>query len=269
MIVVRRVLLTEKKKIKDILKDMSSTSAHYKDIYDFDAKEPRWSSADGRWVYYEGYGQRFCREKMDFLESINRDHPLWSPGGIGKSGNDICKGSDSDGKFVRFREDSEVKVIGEENEVIHEMIDGGDRYYRTSWNFSLMLSQFVEKCGMAERTEFFKSGGLGERWMKQDMYPGMMEDFKRFFDWIDGMIASNNEKKISLSDQTVKDYPRHYYEHISRLYAEYLDEIKVEEKKTFKFNPNAAVFVSNILSHARERNATKTRWTGADENKAA
>ena len=60
---------------------MASTLVHYADIYDPEDKkhsEPRWSPVDKIWRYYEGYGQRECSEKKDFIESINRDHELWS-----------------------------------------------------------------------------------------------------------------------------------------------------------------------------------------------
>lgn len=237
---------------------MSSTQAHYKDIYDFGNREPRWSHEDQRWVYYEGYGQGYCREKMDFLDSINVDHPLWrQQPWLRKEGNKVGKKEDLVKKSLMFNEEAEVKVVGE-NEVITEMIDGSDRHERTSWNFSLMLSNFVEKCSKGNRPSFFKEGFYGEKWTNDDE---MMKDFKRIFDWIDHMKSLDENKKISLSDQTVKNYPGHYYDTISGLYTAYMDERfginwwkkddeiveEKEEKKSFKFNPNAAVFVPSVI----------------------
>ena len=233
---------------------MSSASVHYKDIYDFDSREPRWSHEDQRWVYYEGYGQKFCREKMAFLQSINDVHPLWSPGGIGKSGNRIVAGERLRMKGLVFNEEIKVKVIGEDGDFSTEIVDGQDRSYRTSWNFNNMLASFVEKCSSGARKSFFLDGGYGSRWTK-DMR--MMEDFKRYFDWIDLMLAEDKEKKITLSDQSVRNYPYRYYEQIRNLYTLFMDE-KIGEKgedivcdksvkKSFKLNPNAAVFVPGVI----------------------
>ena len=142
------------------------------------------------------------------------------------------------------------------------MIDGSNRSERTSWNFNLMLANFAEKCKGQERASFFKEGFYGEIWTKNIE---MMKDFKRMFDWIDTMKAADKDKKISLADQSVKNYPFRYYEQIRELYMKYMEkklggewwvaEEKMEdkalekktEKKTFKFNPNAVVFVPSVI----------------------
>ena len=250
------------------------SGVHYTDIYDPEGNPGHrktryvevWDTLDDgtpicykKHIHYEGYGQRYCREKMCFLESINVDHPLWSPGGYGKSGNTVGKREDSMGKSLVFNEEADVKVIGE-NEVITELIDGSNRSERTSWNFNLMLAKFVEKCPREDRPSFFEEGFYGEIWTK-DME--MMKDFKRMFDWIDAMKAADKNKKISLADQSVKNYPFRYYEQIKELYMKYMEkklggewwtaEEKVEEKtekKTFKFNPKAAVFVPRVIFSA-------------------
>ena len=247
------------------------SGAHYSDIYDPEGKPEHrgtryvevWDTLDDgtpicytKHIYYEGYG-RNSQEKFDFRISVNKDHPLWSPGGYGKSGNPLGKRGDSLKKSLMFNEEGEVKVIGE-NEVVTEMIDGSNRSERTSWNFNLMLANFVEKCSGEDRRSFFEKGFYGEIWTK-DME--MMKDFKRMFDWIDTMKAADKNKKISLADQSVKNYPFRYYEEIRELYMKYMErelgiewwivegknEEKVEEKKTFKFNPNAAVFVPSVI----------------------
>lgn len=246
------------------------SGAHYADIYDPEGKPEHlgtryveaWDTLDDgtpicytRHIHYEGYG-RNSQEKFDFRISINKDHPLWSPGGYGRGGNPLGKRGDSLKKSLMFNEEGEVKVIGE-NEVVTEMIDGSNRSERTSWNFNLMLAKFVEKCSGQERPSFFEGGFYGEIWTK-DME--MMKDFKRMFDWIDTMKAADNDKKISLADQSVKNYPFRYYEQIREIYMKYMEkklgdewwvvEEKMEEKtekKAFKFNPNAAVFVPSVI----------------------
>lgn len=242
------------------------SGAHYGDIYD-PAENPghvgersveMWDTLDDgtrvcykRYIPYEGYG-RTSQEKFDFLISINKDHPLWSPGGYGKNGNVIGKKEDSKKKSLIFDEEMKVKVIGE-NEVVTEMIDGSDRLSRTSWNFNLMLANFVEKSGKDDRSSFFDEGNIGDRWSEN---MELMKDFKRMFDWIDQMIASDDRKKIALSDQSVKDYPRRYYHQIKDVYMKFMGEKlgsdwwkeeKREEEKFFKFNPTAAVFVPRVI----------------------
>jgi hypothetical protein len=222
---------------------------HYSDIYDFDSHEPRWDSVDKIWRYYEGYGQGKCPEKMLYRTSINLDHPLWSSGGADKDGNPV--GTHSSSKKLMFNEKAVVVTVGEEG-VNTEKIDCLDRHDRTSWNFALMLVEFVEKCPQRNRMSFFKSGGGGEKWTKNIE---MMKDFKRIFDWMDRMLVCDKTKKIALSDQTIKDYPRHFYEQIASLYETYMGELlgvnwwveKKVEKKKFKFNPNATVFVPSVI----------------------
>lgn len=262
------------------------SGAHYADIYDPLGNPAHagtrhvveWDTlADGSRVCYEtfnpyeGYGQGYCREKMDFLESINLDHPLWSSEGKGRSENKVGKRGNIGRKSLMFGEEIEVRVIGE-NGAITEEIDGSDRPNRASWNFSLMLAQFVEKCKYSQRPSFFEGGGGGMRWAKDIE---MMKDFKRLFDWIDNMIELDENKKISLSDQSVKNYPRNYYEQISGLYKIYMEkelgpswteektEVNMDEKeemkseeKSFKFNPNATVFVPSVIfSPAMEKDS--------------
>jgi len=239
-----------------------------------------------RHIPYEGYGQGYCREKMSFLESINVDHPLWSPGGRGRGGNTVGKKEDSIEKSLMFNEEAEVKFIGE-TKVVTEMIDISDRYYRTSWNFNLMLSDFVEKCSKVDRPSFFDGAAPYYGAWSKDME--MMKDFKRIFDWIDLMKAEDKNKKISLADQSVKNYPFRYYEQIKEIYMKYMDkelgsewwkrdekiEEKIEEKidekideKTFKFNPNAEVFVPSVIFSPAMKKETPPKPQGAAPEKS-
>lgn len=237
--------------------------SNYSDIYD-PGNNP--AHVGHRWIYekevlpdgtpvtykrfsqYEGYGSK-TQEKSDFLFSINRDHPLWSPEGIGKSGNLVCGANPVKGKSLRFNESSQVKVVGVSGES-KEKIDGSDRYHRTSWNFSLMLCDFVEKCSKVERDTFFDSHCPGSRWSRD---PELMEDFRRMFDWILNMRKDNPEKRVSLSDQTVKDYPVVHFNHILEVYNKYMGSLDKKVivndcVKSFKFNPEAVVFVPKVIA---------------------
>ena len=241
------------------------SEAHYTDIYD-PAENPehgrtryveKWGTLDDgtpicykRYIPYEGYGSR-SQEKFDYRVSLNKDHPLWSGGCVKEGGTMVGRKQDYTGSTM-FDEEAEVKVIGE-NEVVKELIDISDRKERTSWNFSLMLSEFVEKCGPVERKIFFEEDSRGDRWSKN---MELMKDFKRMFDWINQMKEFDKGKKISLSDQTVKDYPRTYYDQIEGLYTLYMNKKlgtewwkteEKEEKTSFKFNPNAVVFVPSMI----------------------
>ena len=239
--------------------DMTSQErSHYSDIYD-PGNNPthvghRWIRdeeilPDGkpvtykRFSHYEGYGSK-TQEKMDFINSINRDHPLWSPGGYGKSGNHLCCENSVEGKSLRFNESSRVRVIGDSDES-EEKIDGSDRYSRTSWNFSRMLCDFVEKCSKRERDTFFDEGCHGSQWSENKE---LMEDFRRMFEWILDMKKTDPQKKICLSDQTIRDYPAVHFNHVLRVYNDYMDSLYVNDVgKSFKFNPEAIVFVPSVI----------------------
>ena len=258
----------------------SAGGSHYSDIYD-PGNNPthvghRWIREeeilpDGkpvtykRFSHYEGYGSK-TQEKSDFLCSINRDHPLWSPGGIGKSGNSVCGANSVEGKSLRFNESSRVMVIGDSCES-EEKIDGSDRHARTSWNFSLMLCDFVEKCSKVERDTFFDSNCRGSRWSENKE---LMEDFRRMFDWILDMKKTDPYKKICLSDQTIRDYPAVHFNHALRVYNDYmgsLDVIVNDFGKSFKFNPEAIVFVPSVITSPALDKGTPIKPPGYPPNK--
>jgi hypothetical protein len=251
---------------------MSYSRVLYSDIYDPLGNPAhagtrhvvKWDTLDDgsricyeKYNHYEGYGQGYCREKMDFLESINLDHPLWSLVRCGESGNKVGEKGESVEKSLMFNEEMEVRVVGG-NDTITEKIDGSDRTDRISWNFSLMLAEYVEKCSISDRPSFFKGGGWGMKWAN-DM--DMMKNFKGTFDSVDDMLESDKNKTISLSDQSVKNYPRNYYNQISVMYKTYMEEKlgsrwwisgdgSIEEEKgksSFKFNPDARVFVPEVI----------------------
>ena len=236
---------------------MSSALVHYADIYDMEDKkhsEPRWSGVDQMWRYYEGYGQGGCSEKRDFLESINRDHELWSGETperkkppriftVDEHTDRMLWLSSSVGLQVDFLTetwDGMDRGLPQGSEPTF-VLDGRDREDRLSWNFSKMLADYCEKAhGKEEKDKFFKSGGAGERWGKDKP---MMKEFKAKFEYLENALKDEGFK-ISLSDQSVKDYPRTHFE---RLYGRYQDFMKSGER----LNPNAAVFVPGSTTTAK------------------
>lgn len=237
---------------------------HYSDIYDFEEKNhstPRYDALSKVWRYYEGYGQSNCQEKAQFLRSINSDHPLWSgetPERDGKSrhiytaeARDIVKKlsaadkTNDDFKRVNFLTETwEGHMFGLPQGSKPVMIlDGRDRIDRPSWNFAKMLCDYYEKAdGSEEKKNFFKDYGHGAQWSKNIE---MMKEFKPFFEKIVSRL-DDEDYKISLSDQSIKNYPRFNFLNIYKRYNEFMDS--VEEPKTWDLNPAAKEFIPNCFS---------------------
>ena len=223
-----------------------SSLTHYADIYDPEDKkhsDPRWDQVSEIYRYYEGYGQRGCLEKRDFLASINRDHELWS--GETPERKVGCRVFTRDEHIDRMLTESDVGRqvdflgvtlgwVDFRGYVVHPfMRDGRDRTDRLSWNFSKMLADYCEKAhGVEEKKKFFKLGGAGGRWGKDKV---MMKQFGPLFERIQGQLG-DEDYKISLSDQSVKDYPRY---HFNRVYERYKEVMKCVSR----LNPDAPVFI--------------------------
>lgn len=237
---------------------MASSIIHYADIYDPEEKkhsEPRWSSVDQRYRYYEGYGQGLCQEKEAFLVSINRDHELWS--GDTPETREVevfsVPGNHQDGKMpwsrplaetqswnVGFRRESDILYIGEGSTGViqTENIDDRDRNERLSWNFSKMLADYCEKAhGVEGKKKFFLNGGVGETWSKNK---DLMKEFGPMFERINDKLA-DEDFKIALSDQSVKDYPRHIFK---KVYERYQGAMKSGSR----LNAGAPVFIPGGVS---------------------
>ena len=211
---------------------------HYADIYDPASKihsDPRWFVDDdghGRWRYYEGYG-RGDEEKKKFLKSIKEDHELWSDPTDVSSPNTLQGGSTKEigvhflgaiewafnVKDVSDAYKSEEKETFLLAEGVHE-IDGNDRVDRISWNFSQMLAEYVEKNGIEDRKNFFNYGGYGKKWSKNK---SLMVKFGEIFDGIAEKIKEDPEHCISLSDISVKSYPRSHFYNLKRSFKDYMD----------------------------------------------
>jgi hypothetical protein len=217
---------------------MTNVATHqYEDIYDpFGAGSTcNWFVDDdgyGRWRYYEGYG-RGDEEKKRFLKSIKEDHGLWSDPTDVSSPNTLQGGSTKEigvhflgaiewafnVKDVSDAYKSEEKETFLLAEGVHE-IDGNDRVDRISWNFSQMLAEYVEKNGIEDRKNFFNYGGYGKKWSKNK---SLMVKFGEIFDGIAEKIKEDPEHCISLSDISVKSYPRSHFYNLKRSFKDYMD----------------------------------------------
>jgi hypothetical protein len=181
-------------------------AAQYTEIYDLDTKshrEPKWD-VDGRWRYYEGYGRGSCREKAAFLASVKKDHPLWS--------------SDSPAEKIRkvsFNESLDWMSAAESGS---EGVDMADRVDRVTWNSSKMLADFVEKTNQVGRENFFNYGGGGMKWAKNKE---LMENIGEHLERINQRLV-DPKFRISLADQTVKDYPRTHFKTLMAKFEEFM-----------------------------------------------
>jgi len=180
----------------------------YSDIYSFDPNRARWDRESAVWVYYEGYGHE-CQEKSDFLESINVEHPFWKDEPLDVLPLAVISVGSTHGvdpSTVQFCEEGRYR--GPEGDSDHK-IDSADRDNRVSTNFSQMLVDYVEKAVSEElKVGFFYIGGLGRKWMDN---PIMREGFGKKFQEIDLALGLDETKKISLPDQSVKNYPKSHY----------------------------------------------------------
>jgi len=213
--------ITNKQKKREPRERVSiMVAAHYSDIYTFDPEKVRFDPKTGYWVHYEGYG-RVCKEKTDFVESINGDHELWKTDKdpiTSVTPTEIVSCSAvigvCDPKKVRFGSVVQERIVetsrrGESARDTGHTLDGSDRNDRGSVNFQQMLTDYVEKARSKELKEgFFDVGGLGRKWGENvDFVDYFFEKFAE----IDEHLNGDKARKISLSDQGVKDYPVSHY----------------------------------------------------------
>jgi hypothetical protein len=228
-------------------------AAHYNDIYAFDSEKVRWDEVVGLWVHYEGYG-RACKEKTDFVESINEDHELWK---IHKdpvtsvTPTEIISCSAAiglcDPKKIRFGSLVQKRLVetsrrGESTRDTNLVLDGSDRAERGSVNFQQMLSDYVDKARSKELKEgFFDVGGMGRKWGENmDFVDYFIEKFAEIDEYLNG----DKTRKISLSDQGVKNYPvSHYHGVRDRFFLYNWTRINSEKDRVSSLRATAPVFV--------------------------
>tara|TARA_B110000285_G_scaffold148149_1_gene165363 strand:+ start:54 stop:1118 length:1065 start_codon:yes stop_codon:yes gene_type:complete len=228
-------------------------AAHYSDIYTFDPAKVRWDGETGVWIYYEGYGRK-CQEKRDFVGSINGDHELWeihkdpvtsvTPAEIIPCSAAV---GPSDPKKVRFGSLVQKRLVetsrrGESTRDTNHTLDGSDRADRGSVNFQQMLSDYVEKARSKELKEgFFEVGGMGRKWGENTDF---VDYFFEKFSEIDEYLNGDKKRKISLSDQGVKDYPVSHYRGVrDRFFLYNWTRINSEKDSVSSLRATAPVFV--------------------------
>ena len=255
MIVSRRSSnITNKQKRREPRERVSiMVAAHYSDIYTFDPAKVRWDEETGVWNYYEGYGRK-CQEKTDFVGSINGDHELWktdkdpitsvTPTEIVSCSAVIGVG---DPKKIRFGSVVQKRIVetsrrGESTRDTGHTLDGSDRNDRGSVNFQQMLTDYVEKARSKELKEgFFDVGGLGRKWGESVDF---VDYFTQKFMEIDEHLNGDKTRKISLSDQGVKDYPVSHYRGVrDRFFLYNWMRINSENERVSSLRATAPAFV--------------------------
>lgn len=222
---------------------------HYSKIYDPTEneghREATWvdtsldpqDPSEGYWCQYCGYG-RYGWAKDRFRESMNADHPLWTKENCNKErGNPVYpfKVKDSEQKRVSFFEKAAVQFKGGE-ETTTMKIDGEDRENRVSRNFADMMVDYAEKCGPNEKKRFFKGGGRGKKWTSNR---GLMENIGLRVEEVKGLME-DTDFRLNLSDVTVRNYPRRFFESFYEIYTEWFDD---EEASKSNLNVDAKEFV--------------------------
>ena len=214
-------------------------AAQYTEIYDLDNKshrEPKWD-VDERWRYYEGYGQGSCQEKTAFLASVKKDHPLWS--------------SDSPAEKIRKVSFNESLDWMSDAKSGSGVVDMADRVDRVTWNSSKMMVDFVEKTNRVGRENFFNYGGGGMKWAKNK---DMMENIGEHLGRINQRLV-DPKFKISLADQTVKDYPRTHFKFLMEKFEEFVkngSKMPMEWATAMEFVPSeSSAFQCKVQPLAR------------------
>jgi len=205
-----------------------SMPSSYTEIYEFGVTGPKWDQVAGRWRYYEGYGRDGCQEKDDFRKSVNQSHPLWStrshPTGVTK----VTKVSF--GPSLTWSLDDNRGT---------EATDMADRQDRITWNAAKMMADFVEKTDQVGRKNFFNYGGYGLKIAKNRK---LMEDIGVHLEKINRRLV-DPKFKISLSDQSVKDYPRTHFKSLMAKFEEFMkngSHMPMEWASVREFIPGAS-----------------------------
>jgi len=228
-------------------------AAHHSDIYAFDPTKVRWDGETGVWIHYEGYG-RVCREKTDFVESINREHELWETHKdpiTSVTPTEIIPCSAAigvrDPKKIRFGARVQKRLVetslrGESTCDTNHALDGSDRADRGSVNFQQMLADYAEKARSKELKEgFFEVGGMGRKWGENMDF---VDYFSQKFAEIDEHLNADKSAKISLSDQGVKNYPVSHYRGVRDGFVLYnWTRINSEKERVFSLRATAPTFV--------------------------
>ena len=246
--------ITRKQKEREPRERVSNmVAAHYSDIYTFDQEKVRFDPETGCWVHYEGYG-RACREKTDFVESINQEHELWKTHqepvtSVAPTEIIPCSAAIGvrDPKKIRFGARVQKRLVetsrrGESTRDTNHTLDGSDRADRGSVNFQQMLADYAEKARSKElKGGFFEVGGMGRKWGENMDF---VNYFTQKFTEIDEQLNADKSAKISLSDQGVKNYPVSHYRGARDAFVLYnWARINSEKESISRLRATAPVFV--------------------------
>jgi len=222
-----------------------TSSASWSEIYNPGEKVEhmgvRWysetSTSPGYYAHYQPYGSK-SDEKMDFIESINSEHFLWNEEVQDKLADERGNVLYPRGAPVKIRGSvhfDEIGTFSEDTDIQTFMkIDGEDRTQRVSWITSTMLGEFVEKCPPKDRERFFDYGGGGRKFVKNSE---KTEKILQRLEEIEKKMK-DPEYKISLSDITVKDYPRYFFQFALRKLREYVKSGPTLRVTAPEFVPN-------------------------------
>lgn len=245
-----------------MMSPMRSLPADYKGIYDPLNNEdhmrtrlvPESWDRPAHYAHYEPYG-RNSKEKEDYIDSINREHELWSlpfeeddrekkvsfvVEGLFMSRDSyqlnggLWPGQYMSDVFLRVPQKLEMEVIYPE--MWKEDIDTSDRGKKASYAFAQMLAVYVEKCSESEKKTFFDRGGKGWKW-SQDKE--LMKKVGKLFERENCNIRDDPNYCISLSDISVKSYPRHHFLKICDLFLDFMEK----KEEVSSLNPWAKEFV--------------------------
>ncbi len=196
----------------------------------------------GHFAHYEPYG-RGSLEKKDFLESMNSENEFWineAPDPIAaKMGNVLYPRNAP----VKIKKRVHFDELGTEEENENEFkIDGADRTDRISWRTSTMLVKYAEKAVFAEDKEkFFDYGGWGREFVGDRQIAinilGRMEE-------IEEMMEKDSTYKLSLSDHSVKNYPKRFFRGALAKLREYMEVGP-------RMNWNAKEFVPSVATEEK------------------
>jgi hypothetical protein len=201
-------------------------AVHYSLIYDPLGNEEHrgatWGQSEGHWVQYCGYGREEC-DKDRFRNSMNVDNPLWATTDYDKEKkNEVYPlGQQSlPLRRIGFVDTCFTRFIGDETaEPEKQMIDSEDRENRVSRNFANMMCDYAEKCGPNEKRIFFKKNGRGMKWVSNE------ELMVKLGLRIEGEkeLMKDSGYIMSLSDVSVRNFPRRIFESFYERYTEWFD----------------------------------------------
>jgi len=220
--------------------------------------------------YYEGYGQRNDPEKVNFMNSINREHELWSSD-IPVRKIEVASHWPTSLPSVNQEDKEKFYVVGNpvhirpKNKGIHfnhtiisifyshevpEHIDKHtdelckeDRQDKTKNVIESLLKDF-QNLSDSQKDIFFSKGGIGTSNLKKEL----KDEYIYILDSFEELYSKGIPVPLTSQSYGKKKggYPEYLFNHFSRLLKEFLN---LGESKCFKFNPSAFKFIPGEPTH--------------------